>query len=229
MFWYAFVLGLAGSLHCAGMCGPLMLAIPLPLSARWQAAGHALTYQTGRILTYTLLGALFGLLGKGIAVAGFQQAVSVAAGLAMIAAALFTLKWEQAVLRLPGLQGLAQRVQITMGRLLRDHPGRSAFTLGLLNGLVPCGLVYAAVAGAISTFGGWEGALFMLLFGLGTLPLLFALMLSGSRLAPGIRRKFQMAQPLVLLVAGGLLLYRGLHLDLSLFLSAVPPAEMECH
>jgi len=229
MWLTAFLLGLAGSLHCVGMCGPLMLALPLPAGARWAALVQTLTYQSGRILTYVALGGLFGLLGKGIAIAGFQQALSVVASLAMVAAALFSVQWERTVLRTPGLALLTRQVQGQMGRLLRKHAHGASFGLGLLNGLVPCGLVYAAVAGAISTTNGLHGAVFMMLFGLGTLPLLFLLMLSGRRIPVAVRSRFRYVQPALLLLAAALLLYRGFHLDLSLFQGAVPPATPDCH
>lgn len=229
MLWTALALGLAGSLHCLGMCGPLMLAFPLPMHDRLRATGQALLYQSGRVSTYAVLGALFGFMGKGIALAGLQQGLSVGAGVAMIAAALFAWHWERAVLRLPGLSPLTTWARRKMAHLLNHHPHRSAFSLGALNGLVPCGLVYAAVAGAISTTRGLDGALFMLLFGLGTVPLLMALLLGGHRVAALLRGRFRWLQPAILILAGALLLYRGLQLDLSLFQGAVPPADADCH
>jgi sulfite exporter TauE/SafE len=228
--WYtAFLLGLAGSLHCVGMCGPLMLAMPLPADARRAALAQTLVYQSGRILTYVALGGFFGVLGQGIAIAGFQQALSIVAGVAMITAALFSTQWERTVLQVPGLAQLTRQVQRQMGRLLRTHAHGTPFVIGLLNGLVPCGLVYAAVAGAISTTNGLHGAVFMMLFGLGTLPLLLVLMWSGQRIPVAIRSRFRYVQPALLLIAAALLLYRGFHLDLSLFYGAVPPAIPDCH
>lgn len=229
MYWTALLLGLAGSLHCVGMCGPLMLAIPMPRAARWQAAAQVLVYQLGRIGTYGVLGLLFGLLGKGIAIAGFQQALSVLAGGLLLAAAVFAVEWERAALALPGIRGLTRWVQRRIGGLLQRHPKGAAFGVGLLNGLLPCGLVYAAIAGAISMTSGWGGSAFMLLFGLGTLPLLFVLMVSGQRLGGVWRSRLRLIQPALLAVAGMLLLFRGLHLDLSLFESAVPKALPDCH
>ena len=112
---------------------------------------------------------------------------------------------------------------------MRQHPDGAAFGIGMLNGLLPCGLVYAAVAGAISTTSAWEGSAFMALFGLGTLPLLVILMSTGQQFQPLWRKRFRFVQLILLVVVGTLLLSRGLHLDLSLFESAVPPATTECH
>lgn len=229
MLYAAFLLGLAGSFHCVAMCGPLMLALPMSNSARWQALGQTAVYQLGRITTYGMLGVMFGLLGKGIAIAGMQQALSVIAGGMLVIAALFTARWEQAALAVPGMQTFTRWVQHHIGRLLHHHPRGAYLGIGMLNGLIPCGLVYAAIAGALGTSSGWEGGAFMLLFGLGTLPLLFMLMFSGQRLSPGWRSRFRLLQPALLAVAGLLLISRALHLDLSLFESAVPKAIPDCH
>lgn len=211
------------------MCGPLMLALPLDGKARRQVLGQTLLYQAGRIGMYGVLGVLFGLLGKGIALAGFQQVLSIFAGGLMLAAAFFTVQWERAALAVPGMQALTRRVQRGIAILLRRHPEGAALGVGLLNGLLPCGLVYAAIAGAISTAGGWSGGAFMILFGAGTLPLLLALMLTGQRFSPVWRTRFRLVQPLLLAVAGFMLISRGINLDLSLFESAVPKAVPECH
>lgn len=229
MFWTAFLLGLAGSLHCVAMCGPLMLALPLDGAARRRVLGQTLLYQAGRIGTYGMLGLLFGLLGKGIALAGFQQGLSVVAGILILVAAFFTVQWERVALAMPGMQAMTRWVQRQIGMLLRQHPNGAALGVGLLNGLLPCGLVYAAIAGAISMTSGWYGSAFMLLFGAGTLPLLIALMLTGQRFSPVWRSRFRLVQPLLLVITGYLLLSRGLHLDLSLFESAAPKALPDCH
>lgn len=229
MYWTAFFLGLAGSLHCAAMCGPLMLALPMSRAARWEAAAQVMIYQLGRIGTYGALGVLFGLLGKGVALAGFQQALSILAGGLLLVAAFFAVEWERAALSMPGIRALTQWVQRRIATILHRHPRGASLAVGMLNGLLPCGLVYAAVAGAISMTSGLGGSVFMVLFGLGTLPLLFVLMISGQRLGGAWRARLRVVQPALLVVAGMLLLSRGLHLDLSLFESAVPKALPDCH
>jgi len=211
------------------MCGALMVAMPLNGRTRLRVLGQTLLYQAGRIGTYGVLGLLFGMLGKGIALAGFQQGLSVVAGGLMLVAAFFTVEWERFALGLPGMQTLTRWVQQQIGTLLRQHPNGAALGVGLLNGLIPCGLVYAAIAGAISMTNGWGGAAFMLLFGAGTLPLLLALMLTGQRFSPVWRTRFRLVQPVLLALAGFLLISRGMHLDLSLFESAVPKALPDCH
>lgn len=223
------LLGLAGSLHCVGMCGPLMLAIPLPSSERRAVFLQMLVYHSGRILTYSALGLLFGLLGKGMAIAGFQQVLSLAAGFFIIAMAFVAWRFEQLVTALPGFGTFTRSIQQRMGRLIHNHPGSATFSLGLLNGLLPCGMVYAALAGAISTTNSMEGGIFMAFFGLGTLPLLLTATVFGRSFSHTIRTKIRIVQPILLTLAGLLLIQRGLQLDLSLFESAVPKAGYECH
>lgn len=225
----ALLLGLAGSLHCVGMCGPLILALPLETATRRQLLRQMAVYHTGRILTYAMLGLLFGLLGKGIAVAGFQKGLSIGAGIFMVFMAVVAWRFEQFVTALPGFGAFTRRVQMTMGRLLRNKQGQTSFFIGLLNGLLPCGMVYVALAGALASATVTQGALFMAVFGLGTLPLLFAATLLGRSFSVGVRLRMRVFQPLLLTLAGILLLQRGLHLDLSLFESAVPKAGYECH
>ncbi len=229
IFLTALLLGLAGSLHCVGMCGPLLLALPLDAHGKWQVLRQMLVYHSGRILTYAALGVLFGLLGKGLAVAGFQKILSIGAGVFMLGMAFMAWRFERLVTALPGFETFTHRVKSSIGNLMRHKPNGSTFSIGLLNGLLPCGMVYAAIAGAIATTGALEGGLFMAVFGLGTLPLLLMVSVLGRSFSVSIRQKIKIAQPILLGLVGLLLLQRGLHLDLSLFESAVPKAGMDCH
>ncbi len=223
------LLGLAGSLHCIGMCGPLMLAIPLPASDRRVVLAQMMLYHAGRILSYSALGILFGFLGKGIAIAGFQQALSLVSGVFIIAMAFVAWRFEHLVTALPGFGAFTRAIQHKLGVLLRAHNRSATFSIGMLNGLLPCGMVYAALAGAISTTNSVEGGIFMAFFGLGTLPLLLTATVAGRSFGFSLRAKIKVVQPILLTLAGLLLLQRGLHLDLSLFESAVPKAGYECH
>ncbi len=229
MLTTALLLGLAGSLHCVGMCGPLLLALPLNAEGKRKVLRQMLVYHAGRILTYAALGMLFGLLGKGLAVAGFQKVLSIGAGVFMLGMAFMAWRFERLVTALPGFGAFTQRVKSGIGNLMRNHPNGSTFSIGLLNGLLPCGMVYAALAGAIASTGAVEGALFMLVFGVGTLPLLLMVSVLDRTFSQTLRNKVRFAQPILLGLAGLLLLQRGLHLDLSLFESAVPKAGVDCH
>jgi hypothetical protein len=224
-----FLLGLAGSLHCVGMCGPLMLALPLEASGKRQLMQQTLIYHLGRIGTYAALGAFFGILGKGFALAGLQQVLSVTAGLIMIGMAFMAWRFEQLVTALPGFGAFTRKVQFEIGKRLRTNGGTTSFAVGMLNGLLPCGMVYAALAGAIASVNGAEGALFMAVFGLGTLPLLFAATFFGRQFTLTVKRRILILQPVLLTIAGLILIHAGMNLHLSVFESAVPKAGFDCH
>lgn len=229
-FWTtALLLGFAGSLHCVGMCGPLLLALPLDAAGKLQVVRQMLVYHSGRILTYAALGVLFGLVGQGLAIAGFQKILSISAGIFMLGMAFMAWRFERLVTALPGFGAFSQWVKTSIGKMLRSNPNSSTFSMGLLNGLLPCGMVYAALAGAIATTGGAEGGLFMGVFGLGTLPLLLVVSVFRGSFSSSMRQKIRVAQPILIGIVGLLLLQRGLNLDLSLFESAVPKAGMDCH
>ncbi len=228
-FFAPILLGLAASLHCVGMCGPLMLALPLDAAGKRHVLGQTLIYHSGRVLTYAALGVLFGLLGNGFVLAGMQKGLSIGAGIFMLLMAFTAWRFEQLVTNLPGFGAFTQKVKYSIGNLLRHNAAGATFGVGLLNGLLPCGMVYAALAGAISTTNGVEGGLFMALFGLGTLPLMLGITMLGRSFSSAVRQKIRVAQPILLTLAGLLLLQRGFHLDLSLFESAIPKAGYDCH
>ena len=174
-------------------------------------------------------GGRFGIIGKGNTVAGMQQAVSVAAGGLMVGMALLSWRIDALTQIVPGLQRVTGVVHRCYGQFFGQHTYSAALSMGMLNGLLPCGMVYAALAGAVSTTNGWEGGLFMAAFGSGTLPLLLLVTLLGKSAGSAIRQKIGFLQPLLLAVAGFLMIQRGLHLDLSLFDGAVPKATLDCH
>lgn len=210
MLWTAFLLGFAGSLHCAGMCGPLALALPATGSGTVGYVTGRLAYQAGRIVTYSLLGVVFGLIGKSFAVVGIQRWVSISAGvLILMGLALSTRPVAgAAMVRAVGwLKGGFRSI-------LRHRTVGSLGLLGLLNGLLPCGLVYAACAGA-AAMGGWLGGIeYMALFGAGTLPVMLGISLSGRAIPPAWRFRMQQLVPASVAVVGVLLVLRGLALGI---------------
>jgi sulfite exporter TauE/SafE len=210
MLWTAFMLGLAGSLHCAGMCGPLSLALPATGSGSVGFVAGRLAYNFGRITTYAALGVVIGWLGRSLALAGVQRWVSMAAGIAIIAGLVSSHRASGA-----GLTAAAVRqLKIALGAVLRRRSISSLWTLGLLNGLLPCGLVYAAAAGAVAT-GGWLlGIGYMALFGLGTLPVMLGISLSGSAMPVSLRLRLQQLVPLSAAAVGVLLILRGMSLGI---------------
>jgi sulfite exporter TauE/SafE len=204
--WAAFTLGLFGGLHCAGMCGPLMLALPSGPSARWRFVAGRLVYQGGRILAYSALGLLFGLAGAGLHLAGLQRWTSIALGVALIAGATVGTT-------LPGLRHFAPGYEWLgrwMSLSLRRRTFGSLAVLGLLNGLLPCGLVYVAGAGAIAAGGVMEAVEFMAAFGLGTVPTLLAISFTGRLIPPAARLRMVRLVPVSMALVGALLILRGL-------------------
>ncbi|MEM1322531.1 MAG: sulfite exporter TauE/SafE family protein [Bacteroidota bacterium] len=211
--WTAFLLGLGGSLHCVSMCGPVVMALPLTARERKSVVLQALLYHLGRVSTYALMGLFFGLMGWGIALSGYQNLFSILLGVALLGSAIFSISLEQQLLKQPYYRSFIQKVKTRLSRALSIDSSSSAFGIGALNGLLPCGLVYVALAGSISTSSAWAGAAYMALFGLGTLPLLFALMLASYRPQRWLAR-FRQAIPYGLAIFGIFLIYRGFLLDI---------------
>lgn len=210
MFGLALLLGVAGSLHCAGMCGPLVLAIPYgsrPVMGRW-------VYHLGRFAIYGCIGALFGVVGHSLALAGLQRSLSISGGLILIAAALAGGRRRLA----SPMVRVVSRLKSVFGRLLMRRTLSAMFALGILNGLLPCGLVYVAATAAAATGGIGDAAAYMVVFGLGTLPMLLGLGLA-RRLAPFSWMLFgQRWLPGLVALLGALLIFRGLSLGIP-FLS----------
>ncbi len=219
VLWPALVLGLAGSLHCVGMCGPLALALPSFSKSRGRyMLGRAL-YNAGRIVTYSILGAIFGLFGETLALAGWQRGVSIAAGAFMLLAAFFAHRLTPTYSFAP--------LRNALRRLLGRRTNGALLAIGLLNGLLPCGLVYVALAGAAATNSSMRGAAFMAIFGLGTFPAMFAVSLAGRIFGPSARNKIQKLIPIALIVLGAILILRGLNLGIP-YLSPHLSLESGC-
>ena len=214
LLWTAFTIGFLGSLHCIGMCGPIALSLPYQGAGRFSALGNAFLYNLGRTATYVVIGSIFGLLGKGIFLAGYQSALSISMGVLMLILAFFSTNLESKIARLPLLQGPLSKLKTALGQLIRSKSRSSFFSIGLLNGLLPCGLVYMAVVGAVSTGSVAKGAAYMGLFGLGTNPLMLATALAVNWIGVKLRRKIRAVLPFMLVLIAALLIFRGLNFDL---------------
>lgn len=210
----AFAIGALGSFHCIGMCGPIALALPLNRETSLRRVMGSLLYNSGRISTYALIGAFFGFLGQGFVLAGFQQSISILLGILVIlgvalpAAFVHKLSPNHVIAK-----GIA-KVKVRMQKLfaIRSYP--SMFFIGSLNGLLPCGLVYLGVAGATAMGNPGEGALYMLLFGLGTWPVMVLVSFFGNWIGIGIRNRIKSAMPVLVILMGIFFILRGLSLDI---------------
>jgi sulfite exporter TauE/SafE len=226
-----FALGLLGSLHCVGMCGPLSLALPVHQLSLPRKAGALLLYHLGRIITYALIGLAFGLAGRRLYLAGMQQTVSVILGVIMVLAAVQYFLAKRAFT--PAfIKKYHIAIQYRMAGLLTNTSWKNYLLLGSFNGLLPCGMVYVAVAGAMSTNSVTQGVLLMGSFGLATLPAMLALGFSGYLISPGMRSRFRKLSPYIICVAGIMLILRGMGLGIpfiSPVMQSAPAASVSCH
>jgi len=235
MPWQLFItgitIGLLSSLHCIGMCGPLALALPvhhLPRPAKLLALS---LYNAGRVISYSLIGLVFGIAGRGFKLAGLQQWFSIAAGIVML---LLTAQYflHKSAPRLRWLDPFYRFLQTRMNRFLQAPGNRSFFLLGIGNGLLPCGMVYLAIAVALTTGSVASSVLLMTFFGLGTLPALFAIGLLGIRIKPAFRNTLKNAVPYLFGAMAVLLVLRGLNLGIPFISPLIDTSRSDaviCH
>ena len=211
MIWTAFVLGFLGSFHCVGMCGPIALAVGGKGNQKF--LWNKILYNLGRSLTYALLGVLVGSLGFSLSLAGIQQGISIAMGLLVVLLSLSYKKADQ-FLAIPALSGVVIWIKSKLTYYLKTGGKLAFFSTGLINVLLPCGMVYMALIVAMGMQSPVLGGVYMLFFGLGTVPLLLGLMISGSLLPTIRRQQFQKAIPYLGILIGLLMVFRGLGLGI---------------
>jgi len=233
MLYTALIFGLVSSLHCIGMCGPIAMMLPVSRNNPTKRAIQILVYQAGRITSYALLGFLFGLLGRGLYLAGIQQRISIAVGILMIVIAIIPdKKFAQYNFSRP-VYTIISRVKAKLGSQFKRKTPDALFTIGLLNGLLPCGLVYAALFGAVAMQSVSLSIIYMTLYGLGTIPLMSAVVYVSNFLAFPFRNKLQKIVPLVTVVIGVLFVLRGMGLDIAYLspsnLNLFIQANANCH
>ncbi|MCR8559600.1 sulfite exporter TauE/SafE family protein [Mucilaginibacter sp. BJC16-A38] len=203
----AFFIGLFGSVHCVGMCGPLALAVPSFQNRWWLIVFDKLLYNIGRIITYSFLGLLIGLIGKQLWLSGLQQGVSIVSGLLIILAGfsrIFKIQFPGSKLLLP--------VNRLLNYALRHKAGH--LVVGLLNGFLPCGFVYLALVGAINTTSPIAASAYMFWFGIGTFPLMLLAMVSSGFISPAIRRHINKGMPYLMVCLGLWFMLRGMGLNI---------------
>lgn len=209
----AFVMGLAGSLHCVGMCGPLALSLPASHKNSLSRISGGLIYNSGRVLSYTGMGLLFGSLGNLMIATRWQSGLSISLGLIILLYLLFPKKYfhfSAATIWNKPFALLRQQ----LGKLFQSKKISSLFFIGILNGFLPCGLVYLALTSSIISSSIVNGGVFMLFFGLGTFPMMFATVIMGNYLNQSIRQKIHKAVPALLFFMAVLLILRGMNLGI---------------
>lgn len=207
----ALTIGFIGSFHCAGMCGPIALALPIKNENRGSLLISILLYNLGRICTYSLIGLVAGLAGKGVHLSGFQQYFSIIIGSIMILSVMFPVIFKKKIVNFPMLENIKNRIS----KNLSVHSIFSLFLIGFLNGLLPCGLVYLAVAVALTSTGTLTALLAMAAFGVATIPIMAAISLLGNFISNSTRKIIYRAIPFIVIIIGTLFILRGLDLGIK--------------
>ncbi len=209
----ALTMGLLGSFHCVGMCGPLALSLPLSNNSLWAKFSGAFLYNAGRVVTYSTFGLVFGAIGKSVALFGYQQWLSIGLGLLIIVFIILPKK-TTAISKNNFVMILFEKIRASLGQLFFKKNYSSLFSIGLLNGLLPCGLVYMAAAGAVATGDIVNSILFMAFFGLGTLPVMWTVAFFGNYVGIGVRQKIRRVYPFMMVLMASLLILRGMGLGI---------------
>lgn len=214
MIYAGLILGFLSSFHCVGMCGPIALILPVSKSSTTKKHIQIVLYHLGRITTYSLLGAIFGLVGKGLILTGIQQQLSIIIGLIMIAFVVFPKITSRISFQIKPVTRLINTIKIQLGLYLKKESFYALFLIGFLNGFLPCGMVYIALVGAIAMPEMIDSIMYMALFGLGTVPLLSILIYIKDSFSVKFRNKLQKAIPVFVIVIGVLFILRGLGLGI---------------
>lgn len=205
-------LGILGSLHCIGMCGPIALSISGNFETNYYRIRNIILYNGGRALSYSFMGFLLGLIGNRFALSGYQQILSISAGLFIIGIFIFKYLINSNLNIIKPFNVKIQNILASLMAKPKDH--WFYLQVGIVNAWLPCGLVYLALASALTTAHPLGGGLFMLFFGLGTLPLMASLMFVGNYFSQSLRLKLTKAIPFFILFTAILLILRGMNLGI---------------
>jgi len=208
------IMGALGSFHCIGMCGPLALALPANTTGWQQHFTATLLYNAGRVVTYSMFGLLAGLVSAGFSLFGWQQAISLTAGIIIAAMILLPRLFPAQLGSFNPGQRFFSRLRNIFGQLFFKNNRSAFFAVGLLNGMIPCGMVYLAMAGATATGTILNAVLFMAAFGLGTLPVMWSIAFWGQVMHAGIRSNIRKAYPYLMGIMACLLMLRGMGLGI---------------
>lgn len=225
MILSAIILGLMGSLHCVGMCGPIAFMLPVDRTNNFKKATQIFIYHFGRLLAYSIMGILFGFIGKGLYVFGIQQKLSIIIGILMIAVILLPSKTFSKYNLSKPIYKVISKIKTRLGKALKKKTADTFLTIGFLNGFLPCGLVYMALFGAVAMANPLEGGLYMMLFGMGTIPLMTTAIYFSVFVKGATKRKVQRLIPVLVVIMGVLFIIRGLGLGIP-YVSPKPIVEI---
>lgn len=225
MLLSAIILGLMGSIHCVGMCGPIAFMLPVDRSNNLKKFGQIFMYHFGRLMAYGIIGLVFGLLGKGLYIFGMQQKLSIAIGVLMIVVVLIPYRTFTKYNLSKPIYKLVSKVKNRLGRELKKKSPDTFLTIGFLNGFLPCGLVYLALFVAIAMGSAAQGSLYMILFRAGTIPLKTTAIYFSGVLKGNLRQKVTKLIPVFIVIVGVLFILRGLGLGIP-YVSPKPVVEL---
>ncbi len=210
----ALTIGFLGSFHCIGMCGPIAVALPVPKSSNIVFFSGRVLYNFGRLISYGIMGLAFGFLGKGFVAWGYQQSLSIALGVIIIILLVIPAKYKNKFLGMNIIMKVTEPLKRSIGKLFKRTSLPSFLLIGFLNGFLPCGFVYIGLAGAAATGSPVTGMLFMVLFGLGTVPAMLAVSLFGKLISLNVRKKISRAIPVLAFMLALIFILRGLNLGI---------------
>ena len=225
MLWSAVIFGLLGSFHCVGMCGPIAFMLPVDRTNSTKKVFQIFTYHFGRILAYSIIGLIFGLVGKSLYIFGLQQQLSIAIGILMIVVVLTPTRIFNKYNFSKPIFKLISKVKSALGQAFKKKTADTFLTIGFLNGFLPCGLVYMAVFASLAMTSALKGSLYMALFGIGTIPLMTSAIYLGKFLNATIKQRIQKAIPVFVVIIGVLFILRGMGLGIP-YLSPAPVVNM---
>ena len=232
MLWSAILLGLLGSFHCVGMCGPIAFMLPVDRNNERKKVFQISLYHLGRLTAYALIGLIFGLVGRSLYIFGLQQQLSIIIGVIMILLIVMPSFFKVHKLSKP-VYKIISKVKSKMGQSFKKKSADTFLTIGFLNGFLPCGLVYIAVFATLAMQSALQGSLYMLFFGLGTIPLMTSVVYVAKLIKPNIKVRIQKTIPVFVVLIGILFIVRGMGLGIP-YVSPTPIIDMasssiDCH
>jgi sulfite exporter TauE/SafE len=217
-----FGLGILGSFHCLGMCGPIAMALPHRSTSKIGIAVESLVYNFGRVLTYTLLGIILGLIGAPLRLAGLQEYISITTGVILLLFLIIPGKYYKGMGNIKFLNYFVMTFKQKFQEFFKSKSIFSLFIFGLLNGLLPCGLVYIALAGSFASSDIYLSALYMAAFGFGTVPMMALIYFSKNLISVNVRLRLTKLIPYGVAVVAVLMILRGLSLGIPIISPQLP-------
>lgn len=227
--YLALSMGLLSSFHCIAMCGPIALALPVQKGNKFQQFAGLAFYNFGRTFTYAALGIALGSLGSSFAWLGYLRYLSILSGTLMLLYVLWPARLDTYFHPPKFWQKFIQHLKKQMGEILRSRKMQSGFLLGILNGLLPCGLVYLALISSIATGNALNGGFYMLMFGIGTLPAMMAVGFFKQWFSISLRTSIRKLTPYMLTLVGIVLIMRGILIQYPVNNSPSDNSITVCH